>query len=169
MSKDKREVSLDQIKNNKRITVILISFKAGSTGKRKSSASLATCTELQTLVTNPRPQLDSMQQRHFGRPVVEPGARRSSFRPRPSHGANARRQHLQANDREHSRGAYSRPAGQQARSHHCCTRWRQDQEPQAWLGRSHGPVQTRQGGRRLALFFEGGKLLLMHVLRLFGP
>ncbi|KAF8497540.1 SNF2 family N-terminal domain-containing protein [Russula emetica] len=32
MSKDKREVSLDQIKNNKRIKVILISFKAGSTG-----------------------------------------------------------------------------------------------------------------------------------------
>ncbi|KAH9988109.1 SNF2 family N-terminal domain-containing protein [Russula compacta] len=32
MSKDKREVSLDQIKNNKRIQVILISFKAGSTG-----------------------------------------------------------------------------------------------------------------------------------------
>ena len=34
MSKDKREVSLDQIKSNKRIKVILISFKAGSTGKR---------------------------------------------------------------------------------------------------------------------------------------
>ena len=34
MSKDKREVSLDQIKKNKRIRVILISFKAGSTGKR---------------------------------------------------------------------------------------------------------------------------------------
>lgn len=34
MSKDKREVSLEQIKNNKRIRVILISFKAGSTGKR---------------------------------------------------------------------------------------------------------------------------------------
>lgn len=33
MSKDKREVSLEQIKNNKRIRVILISFKAGSTGK----------------------------------------------------------------------------------------------------------------------------------------
>ncbi|KAH9034929.1 SNF2 family N-terminal domain-containing protein [Lactarius hengduanensis] len=32
MSKDKREASLDQIKNNKRIKVILISFKAGSTG-----------------------------------------------------------------------------------------------------------------------------------------
>jgi len=32
MSKDKREVSLEQIKNNKRIRVILISFKAGSTG-----------------------------------------------------------------------------------------------------------------------------------------
>jgi hypothetical protein len=34
MSKDKREVSLDQIRNNKRIGVILISFKAGSTGER---------------------------------------------------------------------------------------------------------------------------------------
>ena len=34
MSKDKREVSLEQIKNNKRIRVILISFKAGSTGKQ---------------------------------------------------------------------------------------------------------------------------------------
>jgi len=32
MSKDKREASLDQVKNNKRIKVILISFKAGSTG-----------------------------------------------------------------------------------------------------------------------------------------
>jgi SNF2 family DNA or RNA helicase len=32
MTKDKREASLDQIKNNKRIKVILISFKAGSTG-----------------------------------------------------------------------------------------------------------------------------------------
>jgi len=32
MSKDKREASLDQIKKNKRIKVILISFKAGSTG-----------------------------------------------------------------------------------------------------------------------------------------
>jgi len=34
MSKDKREVSLDQIKNNKQVKVILISFKAGSTGKQ---------------------------------------------------------------------------------------------------------------------------------------
>ena len=34
MSKDKREVSLNQIKNNKRINVILISFKAGNTGER---------------------------------------------------------------------------------------------------------------------------------------
>jgi SNF2 family DNA or RNA helicase len=33
MSKEKREVSLDQIKNNERIKVILISFKAGSTGE----------------------------------------------------------------------------------------------------------------------------------------
>ncbi|KAH9968098.1 SNF2 family N-terminal domain-containing protein [Russula dissimulans] len=32
MSKEKREVSLNQIKNNKRVKVILISFKAGSTG-----------------------------------------------------------------------------------------------------------------------------------------
>ena len=32
MSKDKREASLNLIKNNKRIKVILISFKAGSTG-----------------------------------------------------------------------------------------------------------------------------------------
>ena len=32
MSKDKREASLEQIKKNKRIKVILISFKAGSTG-----------------------------------------------------------------------------------------------------------------------------------------
>ncbi|KAH9996318.1 SNF2 family N-terminal domain-containing protein [Russula vinacea] len=32
MSKEKREVSLNQIRNNKRIRVILISFKAGSTG-----------------------------------------------------------------------------------------------------------------------------------------
>jgi len=32
MSKEKREASLDQIRNNKRIGVILISFKAGSTG-----------------------------------------------------------------------------------------------------------------------------------------
>ncbi|KAI0299413.1 SNF2 family N-terminal domain-containing protein [Multifurca ochricompacta] len=32
MSKEKREVSLDQIKNNKQIKAILISFKAGSTG-----------------------------------------------------------------------------------------------------------------------------------------
>jgi SNF2 family DNA or RNA helicase len=37
MSKEKREVSLDQIRNNKRIGVILISFKAGSTGKRPIS------------------------------------------------------------------------------------------------------------------------------------
>jgi SNF2 family DNA or RNA helicase len=34
MSKDKREVSLNQIRNNEQIKVILISFKAGSTGKR---------------------------------------------------------------------------------------------------------------------------------------
>jgi SNF2 family DNA or RNA helicase len=33
MSKEKREVSLDQIKTNDRVKVILISFKAGSTGK----------------------------------------------------------------------------------------------------------------------------------------
>ncbi|KAI9513461.1 SNF2 family N-terminal domain-containing protein [Russula earlei] len=32
MTKEKREISLDQIKNNKQIRVILISFKAGSTG-----------------------------------------------------------------------------------------------------------------------------------------
>jgi hypothetical protein len=34
MSKEKREVSLNQIRNNRQIKVILISFKAGSTGKR---------------------------------------------------------------------------------------------------------------------------------------
>jgi hypothetical protein len=50
----------------------------------------------------------------------------------------------QANDREHSRGAYSRIPEKQARSRHCSAYWRQDQEPQAWLGRSHGPVQARQ-------------------------
>ena len=43
--------------------------------------------------------------------------------------------------------AYSRTPGKQARSRHCSARWRQVQEPQAWLGRSHGPVQARQEGR----------------------
>ena len=51
MSKDKREVSLDQIKNNKRIRVILISFKAGSTGKQNHLSTRCCNVGRQTRIT----------------------------------------------------------------------------------------------------------------------
>lgn len=66
MRNDKRQEALEKIRSSKDIRLILISFKAGSTGRSTSAF-------IPPRLTAHRSEPDVLQQRHPDGPLVEPG------------------------------------------------------------------------------------------------
>ena len=150
-SMSKERVSLEQMKNNKQIRVILISFKAGSTGKRFISWCLM-APPTQSCLRQLRPGLNLTACNNvilvdmWWNPALEDQAFDRAHRLGQTRDVNI----YKLTTEKHCRGAYPHPAERQACSRNGRTRRRQNEEPKARSRRSHGPVQAwKRGLRRL--------------------
>ncbi|KAF8257773.1 P-loop containing nucleoside triphosphate hydrolase protein, partial [Lactarius quietus] len=104
MSKDKRDASLNQIKDDKlRIKVILVSFKAGSTGLNLTACNNVILVDM------------------WWNPALEDQAFDMAHRLEQTRDVHIYKLTIQ------TRAVYPRTAGRQARSGYCRTHWRQNE------------------------------------------